>query len=212
MEEDKQIKLYDELLPYVRYLSLPFQSGDILVEREDVIAELLVELVKCYKRYQDKPYLDILKMTKRAMFYRTKELRYRYYVTSRKESSNNYELDHDFAVDSSDDAPGLHETLADDSLSQFDRFAGDEFIQILLSRVGETAQSVAKLLLDPSERLMEMLNLSAMRADYVYKGGCKKIAIKPYHIADALLVDEEQVISSYEELCSEIQLMYNEGL
>lgn len=213
MNDELQIKLYNELLPYARYLAMPFQSGDILVSQEDVVAELLVELVKCFNRYHTKPYLDMLKMTKRTMFYRTKELRYRYYVTSRKESIKNIDLDADWlvGVNASEDAPGLHESISDDEESHEAHQEGIEFWDELLRRVSSTTASVAKLLLDPTERLMEILQLSTIRADFAYKGGCKKIAVNTFHVADALLLDEEQVIYSYEELANVIQEMYNEG-
>lgn len=205
---DRYMMLYDELLPFAKFLARKFQSGDILVSQEDVVGELLVEFVKAYNRYQDKGYVDIIKISKTMMNYRVSELRYRYYVTSRKNSITDYSLDLD---EVGEDIPQLHETVADDTLPLECQYEGIQFWNDLLEAVSSTTRDILNLIMVPNARLVMLLKTSEMRAEYVNKNGCKNVSIKPKHIADALFIDEEQVMLSYKEACNIIQDMYERG-
>ena len=205
--DETQLKLYEELLPYAKFLASKFQAGDVLVSQEDVVGELLLEFVKMCDYYKDKDYISLVKLIKRAMANRVSELRYRYYLTSRANAKNNVELDNEYNADDGSSLE-LHEVIPDGQESLEIQMNNLEFWNSILENISGTTREIVEVLLNPSDRLMNIIHVVEMRASYVNKNGCTHISIKPRHIADALCIKEEDVWNGYKEFCDVIQELY----
>lgn len=214
-EENQQLlALYDELLPYAErlaYTRFHDYDADICASTDDVIAELLEELVKSFKYYQHLPYIEIVKKTKVVMRNRVGELKHKYYNTYRGMSVNNISLDQENYVNDME-MSDLHDIVPDDGIGLIDDFEGSEFWQEFLSRISDSAREVVGVLMHPSPRLTWIMGLVNARSNFVNKGGCTHLIIKPMHVADALLKDEDEIWNAYHEITNIIQEMYNTGV
>jgi hypothetical protein len=84
----------NDLTGFVKFLAGQNQNPDCVgMEYDDLISELLLELVKSHDRYKDLPEGQYKAIMRRICDNRISELKYRHYVTHRKESVSNISLD-----------------------------------------------------------------------------------------------------------------------
>ena len=94
----------------VRYLAnLNVNDENIMMSVDDIISELNEEILKGLQYYKDKNYSDddMVNILKRMCYNRISELRYRYYVTCRKNEKNSVSVDMEieFEVETEDGNP-----------------------------------------------------------------------------------------------------------
>jgi hypothetical protein len=134
---------------------------------------------------------------------RISELKYKFYMTHRK-----HELSLTISLSDIDDDPdefilsGSHPNPA--SLS-----ASKDRVLLTRAKLSPVAREVFDVLIYGDERLNEQLRISHIRAKAVYKDF--KVKIRPFHVADALMISEREVLNAYDEIRSAYREVNNDN-
>ena len=165
-----------------------------LMEYDEVVGELLYEVAKGLDRYGDLPHVQQLAVIRRMCDNRLAELRYRYYVTHRKEAR----LTLDISIMDDDDQP--------DADYQYPLAATVEAVSGSMFRVAETrrrlsptTQAVFDAAIYPNSRMATQILLSGMRSAAVYVGG-GTVKVRPHHVAEALCITETAARKAFAEI------------
>lgn len=181
---------------YVRLVKLAYwmagnnaNQNNVMMSFDEIVGELLLEIVKGVKHYEDLPDNELDAVIRKMMDNRISELKYRYYKTHRKDELS-------LTVSLSDGDEWLNEIEGDESVD--DIISSKHRVQETRTKLSDIAKEVFDALIFGNKRLSDMLKLSNMRGKAVYKN--HKMRIKPYHVADALMISEAQVVKSYKEI------------
>jgi hypothetical protein len=156
---------------------------------EDIVGELMLEVAKGLKAYPDKPHDELLAILRRMCDFRIAELRYKYYVTSRRHSKITISIDIDETIEwipASDYNP---EQLA---LSK-------ERVELTRSKLSADAQRVFDTLISGDERFSWLTWLACTRAVAAGKSHSRPV-IRPRIVAEALDMNERGVKSAMAEI------------
>jgi len=190
MVEDERNQTYVRLVKFVYWLAGNNTNPDnVLMDFDEIVGELLLELAKGLKVYGDLPDEELDAVIRRMMDNRISELRYKYYCTHRKIGLS--------LTVSTDDGDEWIE-CADDGIDTDEIAASRHRVQFTREKLSPIAKRVFDALIYGSERLSKQLKLSNVRANSVYKN--HKVRVRPHHVADALLISEDQVVESYNEI------------
>lgn len=93
MDTNVAISRLEKLVIYLARLNV--SDKNIMMSMDDIISELNEEIIKGLKYYASKNYSDddMVNILKRMCYNRISELRYRYYVTCRKNEVNSVSVD-----------------------------------------------------------------------------------------------------------------------
>lgn len=191
----KAERLYLRLERFIYWLANQNSNPDIvLLDVDEIVAELLLEFVKGINHYADLPDNELEAVLKRMFDNRIGELKYKYYSTHRK----NAVLTVSIQVDDEDDDSDLDEIIPDGAPDVADIYDSAERIASTKERLSPIARQVFNALVYGNSDLRRQLRLSDMRAASQFK--THKIVVLPFHIADALHISEEDVMDALKEI------------
>lgn len=181
---------------YVRLIKFAYwlagnnaNRNNVMMTFDEIVGELLLELAKGVKFYEDLPDEELDAVIRRMMDNRISELKYRYYKTHRKD-----ELSLTMSWDEHDE---WLRTVGD-GVDIDDIVSSKHRVKATRAKLSDTAKRVFDALIFGNKRLNDLLKLSNMRAKAVYKN--HKMRVRPYHVADALMLSETDVVDSYKEI------------
>jgi len=169
-------ELFQELQGLVNWFAYHGSNPEnVMLSFDDVRQELMIELMKGLRYYEDKPLPEKRKLVKTMMDRRVKELHYRYYVTHRGLGNSAVQLD---------DIEFVAETVATDADSH-------EFIETLSEKLSLESKKVLEVIIKPSSAMAATLSLSALRYKQLNKVRNRKpwYLIQPWHVAEVLGMD-----------------------
>lgn len=204
--------VYYELEKFVFYLASTNQDPDnVMLEYDEIVGELLMEMAKGIKYYENLPKDQLLAVIRRMMDNRISELKFRYYVSGRRIP---VKLTISLDVEIGDGATGNtvvnYRSLSSDSNSKaVHEVVSDEMnveqisdsinrVEEVRSRLSEIAGMVFDSVVFGNIQLNDVMLLAAIRAATVFKS--KKTVIKPRHVADALMLTEKDVRKAFKEI------------
>jgi len=156
-----------------------------MMDADEIMCELSEELAKGLKAYSTLPFEQKIAVIRRMFDFRLAELRYRYYLTHRKEHV------HDLSVESDSEAiaaQSSREPLPEDQLLAKDK------LKALRDALSENSRMVLDCIMSGTNpRFAEIVKLNALRPQ-----GSDKI--KPYMVADALMISEREARISLDEI------------
>lgn len=180
------------LVKFVYWLAGKNANPDnVMMSFDEIVGELFVEIVKGVDKYRDLPQNELEAVLRRMMDNRISELKYKFYVTHRK-----YERSLTIALPDAED--DLDEYIGSNQSNPASLSASRERVQQTRQQLSSTAKQVFDMLIFGDERLNQQLNISNIRAKSVYKD--YKVKIRPFHIADALMISESEVVAAYDEI------------
>lgn len=152
-----------------------------LLDPEEVHAELCLELVKLVIRYGNKPYIELKSLCVTSLRNRVKDLANACYKTYRKAEASIASLDN--SDSDCDDDVSLEESLEADEDAFSSRYTPGvdnlfniaEFCELL----SDDAKSLVQEVLNPSERTMYFLGLTAERRRITNPKGFWTLTITP---------------------------------
>jgi len=159
MSDDEYIstadQLYDRLTKYMWWMSHRCATGHILMQVDELYAELCVELVAGWERYgpQDLPANELLAVVRTMLWNRIYELRQRFWSTHRCVEGGMLRLEDEVV---GEDSPA---TLTDSALRV------DKFISSLTAEELE----MLKAIMFPDYRVGQQIRLRAMRRSFVFE-------------------------------------------
>lgn len=197
-------ELYGHLEKFVHYLAHSKANGAFLMDHDEISGELFEEMVKGYQRYGHLPQDQLLKVVKKMMDNRISELTYKYYVTHRKYALKAVDLSGDVRECCSADVEEWAEKIMWTSCergSNVDEFIDSkERVRQTFDALSGSAKKVLFALLYGCPNLTAQIELSGRRSSHVYKTPNREIKIKPWHVAEALLMDEKEVKQAFVEI------------
>ncbi len=209
---------YVELERFIHYLA--GRNGGLAVEYDDIVGELMVELVKGVQAYPDLPHDQLKAVLKRMFDNRISELKYRYHITHRKHALFNISLDIEVSVNTNHNVLGkgvLHNSPDPDSVPLSEIITGgDDPAAIYASKervlevrnmLSSSAKRVFDSLIRGNNMLAMIIWLSSVRSSYVF--GSRSVKIRPWHIADALGMDEKEVKIALRDIKKVYKEVYN---
>lgn len=199
----------EELGKLVYYLASRYDSGDqVLMEKDEIVGELYYELAKGMEYYKHLDKKDLLAVLKTMLSNRISELKYKYFVTHRKEGT--YAISIDILVQSIDDGVSdAHNLIKDPSQDVEGVLISKDIVMEVRDQLQPVTQIIFDAIVYGHDRLSWMVWLSAVRAAFVYKtGGTAKM--HPWHIADALCIPVDQVKDSMAEIKEVVHEVYND--
>lgn len=190
-------ELTEALIGFVHHLASRYCNPNVVMfEYDELVGELFLELVKGWNYYnpKDLPKEQMLALVRRMLDNRIAELRHKHYGTHRGIALSN------LSIDADTEGSGLVEEELEDKTT-----SGPEDITVSNARVSEVYERLTDasrmvfeaVIKGSSQRLSALVKLSSIRACAVSNG---RITIKPWIVADALLVDEESVKKSFREI------------
>lgn len=178
-------------------------DANIMMSFDEIIGELLEELVKGLRHYPDLPYQQKLAVIRRMLDNRISELRYKYYVTHRKAHNNDLSYESDLSSEESHATEDKSKVIVSDHGA--DEPAPETWL-MSIERVTDTRNKLsdmAKKVFDcvvygGNRRLENILVIHLQRSATLKTAPTMKI--KPWMVSDALLMDEKEVNSAFEEI------------
>lgn len=186
----REEKVYDELIKFVHWLAK--QNEDLqnpMMWADEIVGELLIELAKGLDHYAELPEDELLKVLRKMMDNRISELKYKYYITHRK--------GHVGSVSTQDSA--VAETVESDGASPEEVVLSRERVKAVREKLSPIARDVLDVVLQWDDRLAQVMELSIIRAKFVYKK-TSKVKVRPHNVADALFMDDKQVKHAFREI------------
>ncbi len=190
MKIDSVEALIAMLEGYVRsiaYRQVAHNRLSVLLESDDIINELMLELVLCWKHYSDKDDDSLLKLAKTMVRNRMGELIHRHHVTHRGIGNNNVTLDSEWVGThkSSSNIPALIES--------------QESLRNFMSTLTKEETKIVEALTDLNDpRMIMWVKVYAMRRSATYDN--PTIKITHYMVADALHMDKDRVKELYKSI------------
>jgi len=204
LDEDVAVK---SMTKFVYYLANRYHDpNNPMMAADEIAGELFFELAKSIERYGNLPLEKFKAVTRRMMDNRISELKYKYYVTHRKGHKN--EVSIEMLVAARDESQ-LHSGMTEVSDGiQVDELIGGNDTEALYAsadrvvelhkRLSPIAKEIFDALIFGNDRLNDFIELSIIRAEQVYKNFTVKI--KPYMLANALVIPESEVRSAMKEI------------
>lgn len=203
---------YKQLERFVRYLSSKNNNDrNIMMQSDEIAGELLLELVKGLRAYPNLEMEQLKAVIRKMMDNRVSELKYRFYTTHRGQEKFSISLDLEVAVSDADivstagDAVGFGDTLVHELIeSPFsdpqDIYESKERVLETRRHISPVARKVFDAIVFGNNMLAVVLYMSSLRASVIFKH--KVVQIKPWHVADALHLDESVVKEAFREIKS----------
>lgn len=197
----------DELMKLIYHIAHNKSSdATIMMSFDEIVGELSYELVKTFRYYQDKDLSDaeLLAVIKRSMDNRVSELVYKYFKTHRHLGNdpvditaldNNPNMGNSSLLTSVNGVEIKASVHADATLIE-----SRERVAALYTMLSPTAQVIVDQILSGNELISLNMQLSVQRAANVYKSQTTKVRLMPWHIADSLGLDIEQVEEAFMEI------------
>lgn len=195
-------EVYVEMEKFIHYLA--GRNSSMVVEYDDIVQELMVELVKGVQAYPSLQREQLKAVLRKMMDNRIAELRYRYYVTHRKQELFNISIDMEINVG---DSIYPFEELLEGGDDPAVLYESKERVMQLRNMLSLTAQQVFDSLIFGNNQIAMLAWLSAIRAKYIF--GSRVVRVRPWHIADALCLEEKEVKAAIREIKS-VWRVYNE--
>lgn len=196
-------ELYGHLEKFVHYLAHSKANGAFLMDHDEISGELFEEMVKGYQRYGHLPQNQLLKVVKRMMDNRISELTYRYHVTHRKYALKARSLSGEMCEYPSkldDWTEEIIWTSCENGSNVDELFDSKERVRQTFDALSISAERVLFALLYGCPNLTAQIELSGRRSSHIYKTPDREIKIKPWHVAEALLMDEAEVKKAFIEI------------
>ena len=192
VDDERGEQTYVRLVKFAYWLAGNNQNQHcVLLSYDEIVGELLLELAKGLRHYEDLPDDELDAVIRRMMDNRISELKYKFYKTHRKiEISDSSYVSLEDYID--------YQTLKSDRPDAEDIADSKHRVQVTREELSPIAKRVFDALIFGNKRLNAELKLSNKRANSVYKN--HKVHVRPHHVADALLISEKQVIESYNEI------------
>ncbi len=191
VDDERGEETYVRLVKFAYWLAGNNQNQhSVMLSFDEIVGELLLELAKGLQHYEDLPDNELDAVIRRMMDNRISELKYRYYKTHRRDELEKVVL-------SWDDYSEWEKTVDDGSDAE-DIAESKHRVKATREKLSPIARRVFDALIYGDDRLNQQLQISNMRASTIYKN--HKVSVRPHHVADALLISEEQVIQSYGEI------------
>ena len=190
-------EVYEALEKFVHYLAHSKANGAALMDHDEISGELFEEMVKGYARYGHLPEGQLLAVIRRMMDNRIGELTYKYYMTHRGLAIDAVSLPYGYEI-----GTNLKHVIwtSEDKISNVKEFLESrERVRETLSFLSKEAQKVLIAVLDGCPGLEKQIKLSGLRASFVYKG-TGTIKVKPWHVAEALVMKEADVKRAFREI------------
>lgn len=194
-------EVYKALERFVHHLALQKANGAFLMDEDEISGELFEEMVKGYARYGHLPKGQLLAVIRKMMDNRIGELTYKYYKTHRglalgalsmpREDGKNNRVDR--WMKSVIWTSNGNEFNIDEFLESRER------VRETLSSLSEESRKVLLAVLDDCSGLEKQIKLSGQRASFVYEGR-GSIKVKPWHVAEALVMEEKNVKKAFKEI------------
>lgn len=181
--------VYAEMEKFVYHLAWQNDNpNNVMMEAEEIAAELLAELAKGMKAYNGLPLEERKAVIRRMLDNRMGELKYRFYGTHRKAAKLTVSLEADEAVESlASDAPNPEQVLS-----------SKERVEMTRSKLSKPAQAVFDAVVFGDTRLTNVMLASLTRAFATYQN--PTIKLRPWQVADALLMEEKVVVKAFAEI------------
>lgn len=203
-----------EMEKFVHFLA--GRNIGMAVEYDDMVQELMLELVKGVQAYPNLPHDQLAAVLRRMMDNRVSELRYRYHVTHRKYAEYDISLSIEvstrdvkkltgFSKQSDAESAVPMEELISGGEDPARVYDSKERVLSIRSELTPIAKKVFDSLISGNNMLAMIVWLSAMRSSVV--SGHRTVRVRPWHIADALHMDEKEV----KEALKEIKRVYRRG-
>lgn len=205
-------ELYEHLEKFVHYLSHEKANGAFLMDAEEIAGELFVEMVRGYQQYGHLPEGELLAVVRKMMDNKISDLVYRYYVTHRKHNNSAFSLssgsvDRGYKVDNSNRGEALDQLLYRATWTSCPAPSNLEEIIDSKERVDETFEALSKsarrvlfALLYGCPGVTSQVELSGKRASHIFKVPNRPVKIKPWHVAEALDMEETEVRRAFLEI------------
>lgn len=199
---------YYELEKFVHYLAGRHANGNVMMSYDEIVGELLVELVKGVRHYSNLEMNKLKAVIRRMMDNRISELKYRFFSTHR--NAENYVISLNLevatrnadALDYIDDANSgvtpVEELIEDVGSDPANLYESKERVTLTRERLSPVARDVFDSVVYGNNMLSTIMLLAAVRSTYIYKS--RVVTIKPWHIADALHMDEQEVKIALKEI------------
>jgi hypothetical protein len=195
-------EVYEALEKFVHYLAHTKANGAALMDHDEISGELFEELVKGYARYGHLPEGELLAVIRRMMDNRIAELTYKYYLTHRGLAVNALSLS--FGSDGRRSDSWMQNVVwtSDNNACNVTELLGSsERVIDTLGSLSYNARKVFLAVLYGCPGLEKQIKLAGLRASFVYKGN-GTVKVKPWHVAEALVMDEEVVKKAFKEIKS----------
>jgi hypothetical protein len=201
--------VYDEIAKFIRYLASRYAgSYQILMEYDELIAELNLEFVKGIQAYGNRPMGELKAILRRMMDNRIAELRYRYYRTHRRAEVEIISLEMEVGGGDVSHISQLVQTNTDEGTPVEELIEGNPDSSYLYDSKERVAATRA--LLSPNtvkvfdaivygnKQLAAVMHLSCQRSAVIFKSA--NVKLKPWHVADALCMEEREVKAAFREI------------
>ena len=200
--EDDEV-VYKKLEKFVYYLAWSNNTpGNVMMEAEEISAELFLELAKGLKYYKGYPQGRKLAAIRRMLDNRVSELKYRYFGTHRKAAKLSISIETDESCEMYGDSELDPERKA---------IANDRVLEVRSKLVTEAAKKIFDTIIlgtDASTpRFEDVMLLNSQRATMAFKN--PTLTIKTSHIADALFMTTCQVRTAMDEIKKAYDEVYN---
>ena len=189
---------HTEMIKFVHYLA--GRNPGLAVEYDDIVGELMLELVKGVQSYPELPHEQLKAVLRRMMDNRISELKYRFHVTHRKQALFDISLSLDISIRDAKKLGAGHcegegaipvEELIAGGDDPAEIFESKERVRAVRKQLSPISKSVFDSLILGNSMLAQVVWLSSMRASVVF--GSRAVKVRPWHIADALHMDEKEV-------------------
>lgn len=178
------------------------------LEYDDLVGELMLELAKGLKAYPDLPVEQLMAVLRKMMDNRISELKYKFYLTSRKDALYTISLSIEVgATDIKDVRPyskevaeghPVEELIQEQGSDPADIYESKERVMAVRSQLSPSAKRVFDAIVKGNQQLAKLVWLSAIRSGYIFKSRAAKM--RSWHVADALQMDEREVKRALKEI------------
>ena len=168
------------------------------MEYDEVVGELLEEVAKGIDRYGNLPHAQQLAVIRRMCDNRVAELRYKYYITHRKEARLTLDISI-FDPDESAASHPSHRWLMDNAITVEGVVDSAFRVAETRRRLSSTVQAVFDAAIYPNNRMTTQILLSGKRSAAVYVGG-GTVKVRPHHVAEALCITETAARRAFAEI------------
>ena len=202
-ESDEAI--YERLIKFIMMLCNQNHNPNYpMMEYDEIFGELLEELAKGLKHYKDLPVNQKLAVIRRMLDNRISELRYKYYVTHRKQSIN--DVSYEQKLEEEDSHSSTNKEANSVAMDRITEEPMPESLMMSVDRVSETRKGLSPTAMSVFDCLVHGNNprLENILAIHVKRASTRtmraQMIIKPWMVADAMLLSEEEVNKAFIEI------------
>lgn len=174
---------------------------NIMMSFDEIVGELLEELAKGLRHYRDLPFNNKLAVIRRMLDNRISELRYKYYVTHRKQHATDISIESQLDVDDENSSMDESVSIASDQPTPEAWLLSIERVRDTRSLLSDTAKTVFDCVVyGENARLANVLVIHLQRSATANTVPLMKI--KPWMVADALFMSEKEVNVAFHEIAT----------